>query len=224
MIYKVAFVVALLIAAGSIIVDASAQSEWKLKKKGNGIEVYVRDVPGSKLQEFKGTMYLEKTRLSSLMAAFDDTSSYTAWMYECIDAKLLKQFNFHERIHHIVTHAPWPVWNRDLVSYSICRQDPKTLAITITLTGKPDYIPPIPKTVRIPKMTGAWSFIPAGSGDVMVVYQMHNEPGGSVPPGIANMASVDLPYNTLMRLRELIKREKYARAVFAQVQEPKPAK
>ncbi len=221
---KSIFIIALLVAAGSAAVDASDQSGWKLKKKSNGIEVYVRDVAGSKLQEFRGTMYLPKTRLSSLMAAFDDTSSYTAWMYECIDAKLLKQINFYERIHHIVTHAPWPVWNRDLVSYSLCRQDPGTLAITIALTGRPDYIPPMPKTIRIPKMTGTWTFTPAGAGDVMVVYQMHNEPGGSIPPGIANMASVDLPYNTLMRLRELIKQEKYAGAVFAQIREPKQVK
>ncbi|HPL18511.1 MAG TPA: START domain-containing protein, partial [Spirochaetota bacterium] len=210
MIKKIVCTAVLFIAAVAVIADASAQSEWKLKKKGNGIEVYVRDVPGSRLQEFKGTMYLEKTRLSSLMAAFEDTSSYTAWMYECIDAKLLKQINFYERIHHLVTHAPWPVWNRDLVSYSVCRQDPKTLAITISLTGKPDFIPPLPNTVRIPKMTGTWTFSPAGGGDIMVTYQMHNEPGGSIPAGIANMASVDLPYNTLMRLRELIKQEKYA--------------
>lgn len=223
MIKKTALLVALLLSC-IMIVDASAQSDWKLKKKKNGIEVYVRDVPGSKLQEFKGTMYLEKTRLSSLMAAFDDTLSYTTWMYECIDAKLLKQVNFFERVHYLVTHAPWPVWNRDLVSFSIVRQDPKTLTITISLTGRPDYIPPVPNRVRIPKMTGLWIFTPTGAGDVMVSYQMHNEPGGSLPAGIANMATVDLPYNTLMRLRELIKQEKYATAAYAQVKEPKPAK
>ena len=111
-----------------------------------------------------------------------------------------------------------------LLSYSIVSQDPKTLTVTISLTGKPDYIPPVPKTVRVPKMTGMWTFTPMGTGDVMVVYQMHNEPGGSLPPGIANMASVDLPYNTLLRLRELIKQEKYATAVYPQVKEPKLAK
>ncbi len=220
---KNAIIFALLLSSVWIY-EASAQTEWKLKKKNAGIEVYVRDVPGSKLQEFKGTMTLPNTRLSSLMAAFEDTSSYTTWMYECIYAKLLKQVNFYERIHHLVTHAPWPVWNRDLITYSIVRQDPKTLAITISLTGKPDYIPPTPKTVRVPKMTGMWAFTPVGTRDVMVVYQMHNEPGGSLPPGIANMASVDLPYNTLLRLRELIKQEKYATAVYAQVQEPKQGK
>lgn len=210
--------------AGLLTDHASAQTEWKLKKKDAGIEVYVRDVPGSKLMEFRGTMTLPKTSLSSLLATFDDPSTYTGWMYEVIEAKLLKKVNLYERISYTVTRAPWPVWNRDLVSHAVISQDPKTLAVTIRLTGQADYIPPVPKTIRMPKMNGMWTFQPIGAGDVMVTYQMHSDPGGDLPPGLANMAVVDLPYNTLFRLRDFIKQEKYATAVYPQIREPKRRK
>jgi hypothetical protein len=200
---------------------ASAQTEWNLKKKEAGIEVYVRDVPGSKFQEFRGVVTLQNTRLSSLLAVFDDPSTYTGWMYEVIEAKLLKRVNLYERLTYTLTRAPWPVWNRDLISYSVISQDPKTDTVTLRTSGRADYLPPVPNTIRVPKMTGMWTFKPTGEGGVMVIYQMHSEPGGDLPPGIANMASVDLPYKTLYRLRDFIKQEKYANAVFPQIREPK---
>ncbi len=213
--------------AGLWAADATAQAEqaeWKLKKKDAGIEVYVRDVPGSKLQEFKGVMVLQNTRLSSFLAVFDDTTTYTSWMYEVIDAKLLKRVNLFERFTYTVTRAPWPVWNRDMVSYSVISQDQKTCTVTIRLTGKADYIPPVPNMIRVPKMNGLWTFQPMDTGDVMVTYQMHSEAGGDLPPGLANMAVVSLPYNTLLKLRDFLKQEKYANAVYPQIREPKRQK
>jgi hypothetical protein len=203
---------------------AADEGGWKLKKKSAGIEVYARDVPGSKLQEFRAVMYVRDTRLSSLMAVFDDAASYPLWMFRCYEARVLKKISLQERITYTATATPWPLRDRDLVVRAIVTQDPGTLAVTIRVTGIADYIPPVEKRIRVPKMNGTWTFMPAEPGVVMVVYQQHNEPGGTVPPGLVNMAVVDLPYNTLMKLREMVKQEKYAKAVYPQVQEPKPAK
>ncbi len=205
-------------------VDAAERGDWKLKKTSAGIEVYVREVPGSDLNEFKGIMYLKGVRLGSLLAVFDDTPAYPAWMHECIEAKLLKRINLFERITYTVTHAPWPVWDRDIISYSIVKQDPKTLTVTIQLAGRADYLPQVPKRVRVPKLNAVWIFKPMDNGEIMVFYQLHSEPGGTLPAGLANMASVDLPYYTLFKLRDFIKQEKYAGAVYPQVIEPKSVK
>ncbi|TFH38917.1 MAG: hypothetical protein E4G96_09765 [Chrysiogenales bacterium] len=204
--------------------DGAAQEAWKLKKKKDGIEVYVRSVPGSKLDEFRGVMRIADTRLSSLLAAFDDTPSYTRWMHECIEARLLKKISLFERFTYTVTRAPWPVWNRDMVSHSIIRQDPATLAIAIRLEARADQVPPREKMVRVPMMRGLWTFTPLESGEIMVVYQMHSDPGGSLPPGLANMAVVDLPYYTLVNLRKIVREERYVSAVIPQIKEPEGRK
>ncbi len=214
----------MLMITGPWSADASAQTDWKLKKKNSGIEVYVRDVAGSRFQEFKGIMLLKRTRLTSLVAVFDDPSTYTAWMHEVIEARLLKTVNLYERYTYTVTRAPWPVTNRDLISYSIIGQDPKTLAVTLRTSGKADYIPPVPDRVRVPKMSALWTFMPMNGSDVLVTYQMHSEPGGYITPELANMAVVDLPYNTLYKLRDFIRQEKYARVVYPQIREPKRAR
>ncbi|MBN2160670.1 MAG: START domain-containing protein [Spirochaetes bacterium] len=203
---------------------AADDGGWKLKKKSAGIEVYTRDVAGSKLQEFRAVMYVRDTRLSSLVAVFDDTDSYPRWMFNCYEATVLKKAGLRERITYTATDAPWPVWDRDLVAKSFITQDQKTLAVTITVTGIADYIPPREKRIRLPKMNGRWTFTPVEDGSVRVVYQQHNEPGGTVPPGLVNMAVVDLPYNTLLKLREIVKRDEYAKAVYPQIREPKPVR
>jgi hypothetical protein len=218
------FLLLMLMISGLWIADASAQADWKLKKSDAGIEVYVRDVAGSRFQEFKGTMRLKSTRLASLVAVFDDPSTYTSWMHEVIEARLLKTVSLYERYTYTVTRAPWPVTNRDLISYSIIGQDPKTLTVTLRTSGKADYIPPVPDRVRVPRMNALWTFTPVNGGDVMVTYQMHSEPGGYITPELANMAVVDLPYNTLLKLRNFIKQPKYASIAYPQIREPKGPK
>ncbi|MBP7736852.1 MAG: START domain-containing protein [Spirochaetes bacterium] len=214
----------MLMISGLWAADASAQADWKLKKSGAGIEVYVRDVAGSRFQEFKGIMYLKQTRLASLVAVFDDPSTYTTWMHEVVEARLLKTVNLYERYTYTVTRAPWPVTNRDLISYSIIAQDPKTLTVTLRTSGKADFIPPVPDRVRVPRMNALWTFKPLSGGDVMVTYQMHSEPGGYITPELANMAAVDLPYNTLFKLRNFLRQPKYASIAYPQIREPKGSK
>ncbi|HPG51884.1 MAG TPA: hypothetical protein PLL11_15020, partial [Spirochaetota bacterium] len=102
----------------------------------------------------------------------------------------------------------------------LVRQDPKSLTVTLTIRAVPDMLPPVNGRVRIRKLDAVWTFRPEGNGDVTVVYQLHSEPGGSLPPGLANMAVTDLPFNTFIKLRNIIKEEKYAMARFPQITEP----
>jgi hypothetical protein len=219
--YAISFITALLLSVP--FHNAAAQGDWTLKKNTSGIEIYVRDVAGSSFKEFRGTMTLSGVRLGSLLAVFDDTASYTRWMHNCIEAKLLKLISPSERITYTVTHAPWPVWDRDIVSHTLVSQDPKTLAVSIRITGKADYLPPVEKRIRVPRIEALWLLKPMASGDIEVFYQSHSEPGGELPAGLTNTASVDLPYYTLLKLRDIVKEEKYAKAVYPMITEPKPA-
>jgi hypothetical protein len=207
----------LLVAMSSAVY---AGNDWKLKKDKNGIKIYLRKVPGSPLKEFMGVVYFKNTRLSSLVAVLDDTSSYPRWMHKCIEARLLKQVSLYNRLSYTVTDAPWPVSDRDLVAYSEITQDAKTGAVIIRISARPDYLPANKKRVRVPRMKGSWTFVPAGQGTIKVVYRMHSDPGGSLPAGLANMAVVDLPFRTLTELRKIVKEGKYANARYELVKEP----
>lgn len=210
------FLVALLLVPGIVM----AEEAWQLKKEKNGIQVFVRKVPGSELKEFRGVTYLKGVTLSSLLATLDITEGYTRWLHNCGEARLLKKVSQHERYNYMVTKAPWPVSDRDSVMHSVVSQNPKDLTVTVRMQSVADFMPPVKGRVRIPKLAGLWIYKPLDNGSVMVVYQLHSEPGGKLPASLANTAVVDLPYFTLMNLTKIIQEPQYRDAKYAEVTEP----
>ncbi|OHD66321.1 MAG: hypothetical protein A2176_07490 [Spirochaetes bacterium RBG_13_51_14] len=199
---------------------SAVQDRWKFLKNQDEIEIYQRNFPGSNLKEFKGIMYVKGVRLSSMVATFDDTRSYTRWMHNCTETKLLKYLNVHERLTYTVTHVPWPASDRDTVVYSLMSQKPDDLTVTIDITGRPDYIPRMPDRVRIPMMKATWSFRPLKSGVVMVVYQTVTDPGGPLPLLLLNLSVIDLPFYTMYKFRKVIRERRYASSVYRVIEEP----
>jgi hypothetical protein len=218
--FKILILLISLCIAQQSVFGAKGSDGWELKKKQDGIDVYLRDVPGAGLKEFKGIMYVTGVRLSSMVATFDDTASYTRWMHNCTESKLLKYMNVQERITYTVTHAPWPATDRDTVVYSLMSQNPDDLSVTIEITSKPDYIPKLPHRLRIPMMKAIWTFKPLKSGTVMIVYQTVTDPGGPLPLWLLNLSMIDLPYYTMYKFRNVIKEVKYAAAMYPVVAEP----
>lgn len=200
------------------LIYADSKAEFTVEKEKNGIKVFTRKIDGSALKEFKGVTSI-KTSLTSLVALMNDTDSYTQWLHECTAAKLVQAINLKERITYTVIHAPWPVSDRDTVTYSKISQDPKTKIVTIYLKGMADKYPAQPGKVRVPSLKGFWQFIPNKNGYVTVIYQLHSEPGGSIPDAIANSTTTDIPYNTLLNMHRVVKQEKFQTAKIPEVVE-----
>jgi len=70
------------------------------------------------------------------------------------------------------------------------------------LEGQPKYIPEEQGFVRVAQVEGFWKFLPLGADRTQVTYQVHTEPGGSVPSWLANKFVVDAPFNTLKALKD----------------------
>ena len=190
-----------------------AESPWERAKNANGIEVFVRPVPGSAIKEFKAVTEV-KGSISSVLALFEDAGSYTKWMYRCTEAKILHHKNDYERITYNVTSSPWPVEDRDIAVKSVISQNKTTAVVTIALTGLPEYIPAKSRKVRMTKLNGYWLIEPLGNGRLRVTYKLHSEPGGSVPDTLVNSALVDIPYNTLNNLRKMVNQSPYKDAKY----------
>ncbi len=191
---------------------------WETVKNGSGITVGVQNVAGSQIKEFMAITETEST-LSAIVAILDDTSAYTRWNYRCSEARLLQKKSDFERITYIVISSPWPVADRDIAVKSVIAQDPKTGVVTVTLKGLPSYTPLKDGTVRMTSLSGYWRLEPLGAGRVRVVYRLHSEPGGSVPDSLVNSSLVDIPYNTLWNLRNLVRQSPYRDVRFKAVAE-----
>lgn len=215
---KILLLGVVLIGVAQLVGDAPA--EFTLDKDKHGVKVYTRKIEGSSLKEFKGVTAI-KTSLTSLVALMDDTDSYTQWLHNVKGAKLVQLINQKERITWTHINAPWPVSDRDTVTYSKIVQDPKSKTVTIYLKGVADKYPVQSGKVRVPALKGFWQFIPNASGYVTVIYQVHSDPGGSIPDAIANATATDIPYHTLLNMHKLVKNEKYQNAKIAEVKELK---
>ncbi len=200
---------------------AQADFDWQLKKEDSkqNIKIYLSEVEGSNLKAFKSVTEI-KAPLSNFVAMLDKVELHTKWMHNCIEAKTLQPINRMERVSYNVTKTPWPVKNREVVVYTKIAQDPATLAITIDIAAKPDQFPMETKNVRMPKLDGFWKFTPKDNGVVEVVYQVHADPGGSIPAWLANAIVVETPLETLKNMHNQINNESYQNQSYPELEMP----
>lgn len=195
------FTHAIALLAGLALAQPSfAQESWSLAKDAEGIKVYVRNVHGSPLREFRGEVPLDNTP-EQVASVLRDADAFRRWMPDVATSELLKATDT-EQFHYLENKAPWPVSNRDGVyHFTYSRAGDGT--ITIQVEAMPRYVPPRDGKVRIPQANGQWKLAP-DAGGVRVTYQMHASPGGAIPDWLADRTVVDTPFGTLKALRSYL--------------------
>ena len=199
-------------------------NDWELEKEDEdiGLKIYTRSVEGSNLKEFKGEMNVN-ARLTSLATLLLDNKAAPKWMHNCEKFEVVENLGFNDSIFYLINSAPWPVSDRDAVFQSALVQDPETLTITASVESMPDRLPLDDDYIRIPTMKGGWTFSLNEDNTVKVVYQVHAEPGGSLPSWLANAVVVDTPYHTMNNMLKMLKKDKYANASADFILDEKPA-
>lgn len=182
---------------------------WELKKEKNGVKVFTRSIEGSNFKEFK-SVGVHSGSISSLISVLQDDSNFCNWFPDCKEFKLLKKPSRLERYQYMVVKAPFPVNNRDTIQHTVLNQDPVTKTVTINLSASSEIIPEVPGTVRVPKSKGVWKFTPLDNNQVEVFFQLHSDPGGSLPEWVANIFVTETPLKAVIILIKLAGEDKYA--------------
>lgn len=191
--------VALACGLSVLLAGVAHAEDWKVAKDEDGIKVSLSEVPGSQYKAYQGVTLINAP-VAKISALQEDVAGACAWIYECKTQKLLKhegdtswtytQFN-----------TPWPVTPRDSVLL-VTTNKASDGTLTRTLEGLPTYLPEEKGFVRVAQVKGFWKLVPKGANQTEVTYQVHTEPGGSVPSWLANKFVVDAPFNTLKALKE----------------------
>lgn len=191
--------IALAVSVSVWVVGVAQADDWKVAKDEEGIKVSLSEVAGSQYKAYRGVTTI-KASVAKLRALQEDVVGACAWVHECESQKILKhegdktwtysQFN-----------TPWPVTPRDSV-LQVTTVEGADGSLTRNLKGVPTYIPDEKGFVRVAQVDGFWKMVPKGANETEVTYQVHTEPGGSVPSWLANKFVVDAPFNTLKALRE----------------------
>ena len=184
----------------TVLMAAAAQAEdWKVAKDEGGINISLSEVAGSKYKAYRGVTTI-KASVAKLRGLQEDVVGACTWIHECKSQKLLK-YDGAKTWTYTQFNTPWPVTPRDSVLLVTSEQGADG-TLTRTLKGEPTYIPEENGFVRVAQVEGFWKFVPKGADQTEVTYQVHTEPGGSVPSWLANKFVVDAPFNTLKALKE----------------------
>ncbi|MEG5263604.1 START domain-containing protein [Pseudomonas sp. JDS28PS106] len=184
----------------SVLLAGEALAEnWQVARDEEGIQVALSDVAGSKYKAYRGVTVINAS-VAKLRALQEDVAGACAWVHECQSQKLLKHEG--DKVWTYTRfNTPWPVTPRDSVLL-ITTKEGADGSLTRTLQEQPTYIPEEKGYVRVAQVEGFWKLVPKGPNQTEVTYQVHTEPGGSVPSMLANKFVVDAPFNTLKALRE----------------------
>ena len=193
----------------------SAQSQdasgWELKKEQDGVRIYTRKSAESSIKEVRLELVLEAS-LDNVVAVLRDPDNYASWVYNCEEARLVELKSPKTCYYYSRINFPWPLQDRDVVAHSVLTQDPATGKVMIRSVAKPDRMPEIPQAIRIARMESCWTITPLGDGRIKLENHLWSDPGGSLPAWLVNLAIDKGPTETIARLRERIKEDKYRNA------------
>lgn len=187
----------------------TGKGPWRVVRSDGGIMVLDRTVPGTKLREFQGTGVIEAS-IATILAVLQDTAHNPEWMKEAMTQVPIATEGSSE-IFYNRTKSPWPVADRDVVMRATASFDlaAKMLRIEFESTTHPQW-PPLPKVVRMPFLRGHWYLWPLRDGKwTRAEYQVHADPGGSLPNWVVNLASKQIPYGTIAALQKQVLRRRY---------------
>ncbi|MCW2267322.1 START domain protein [compost metagenome] len=189
--------VAVVIGLSAMLAPLAHADDWKVAKDEDGIKISLSEVAGSEYKAYRGVTVI-KAPLARVKALQEDVVGACAWIHECKSQKLLKHEG-DQTWTYTQFNTPWPVTARDSVLHVTTTQDADG-SLTRKLEGVPKYQPEEKGFVRVSQVEGFWKLVPKGD-TTEVTYQVHTEPGGSVPSWLANKFVVDAPFNTLKALR-----------------------
>ncbi|MFO2465291.1 START domain-containing protein [Pseudomonas sp. 15FMM2] len=184
----------------TVLFAGAAQAEdWQVAKDEEGIKVSLSEVAGSKYKAYRGVTVI-KAPLAKIQALQEDVAGACAWIHECKSQKLVDQKG-NESWTYTQFKAPFPVTDRDSYIHVTTTQGADG-SLSRKLKGVPTYKPEEKGYVRVAQVEGFWTLVPKGADQTEVTYQVHTEPGGSVPSWLANKFVVEAPFNTLKALKE----------------------
>jgi len=176
----------------------AAPPDWRLAKDEDGIQVYLRHVPGSRYQSFRGEVEI-KADVSTLSDLQENLRVACKWLYACAEMRLLKNDGDDTWV-YLTTALPWPAQTRDMVIH-VHSERADDGSLTRQLEAVPGFVPATPGQIRIRQLKGTWTMRPEGDTKTRVTYELQAEPAGDIPSWLANRFVVDAPMISLKTLR-----------------------
>jgi len=208
MIFKKKVLVVILVLTSVVLFG---KGEWKLVKRGHGINVYSRAYKNSKVKELKATA-VEKCPFKVAVEIIKDANNYCKWFGMTKKLYVIKKRSEHDYDMYFVLDTP-VVKNRDVVVHVTSGWDlKKNFAWVKIKSFKSDYKKKS-GCIRMPEYHGKFIVTKINDKTLKTEYILHAEVGGVLPGWLANMVAKYHPYKTGLGLQREIKNPKYYKLV-----------
>lgn len=192
---------------GSLI----AQEQWKSVGTDHGVAIYSHRVAGHEESEFKGVIEINQP-MAVIGAVLADIPAYTAWFYNCRQARKIPQANStaYNFMVYIALDTPWPLWPRDIV-YEV-KINIDSPAGKIEVRGKAVPEPLVPNKeghVRITDSELLWILEKINMHRTKMLFIMRTDAGGSVGSYWADLGCRKTIYHSLINLQRIASDPKY---------------
>lgn len=180
-----------LFVAGSVlsILAAAPTEDWKLVKQANGVSIYTRPHPGSKLKEFKAVGEVDATS-HIVHKVIDDVEAYPQFMPYTAEANVIER-----KQDSILTYqriSPKIVGDRDYTIRIQKKSWPAQKGVAYLSEWKQanQHGPAEkPGVFRVNLVDGSWLLEPVGPGKTRGTYSVFTDSGIGVPAFLVNKIS-----------------------------------
>lgn len=182
-----------------------SQDVWKIAKEKNGITIYTKSIEDSSLKSFKATVYFNCT-IERIVHEILNLNDFMKWGYKIKEVDLLEREGDTIQIYYASSKAPFPFKNRDGIYKNTFKWNSEIETLNITIDALHDYLPEKENNIRV-KGRGFWQIDVVSINKQFVTFEMHLDPGGSIPAWLTNMFVTDSPYSTLQKLKEIVEKK-----------------
>lgn len=189
------------------VMKTFAQAGWRRVAARDGIKVYAKTVPDSKIKAMKAECVLDAD-VDEVIALLLDVNAAEQWVCHTKSCRLIKRVSDTELLYHTEVSLPWPLDNRDFVTHLRVIRSENSPITTIEAPAIPGIMPVREGVVRISTSINRWVLHPLPSARVRVEYTLQVDPGGHIPAHVVNMFACRAPIETFQNMRKVLAERK----------------
>lgn len=186
----------------TLVCASSHAFEWQQVKNKQGIEVYQQAL-GNGLLKLKAITATEGC-LASFESLLFDTQNANKWLSNIEKVTVLKSPSPNEHIVYTQFNAPWPIKNRDMVTYSRIFRTSKSQT-QIGIQAAPNVYPKQSNYIRIEHVEASWVINQLSQNKISIEYQAIADPAGKIPLWLGNSVAKSNVFNTFKKMRARLK-------------------
>jgi len=185
---------------------AQPESEWQKTHEESGIVVSTRSEPGDSVTTFRGQGEVKGGLLHLLAILLDDVRS-KEWAKGVTRSEVLRNVDRQTAIVYSYSEQTWPVRDRDLVLKRTFERLPSgelRVRLVCLKSGEPESA----SAIRLKRCETVILLRKIDAATTYVDYRVMADPGGNNPGWLVRWVSKNLPLETLLALRQQVKRTK----------------